>query len=710
MIFTTPPHISPRSRAAAYPSRGLFGGILQARMRTYSGYALYVLEVALFAGVYYLAARVGLSVDPVNSFASLVWPPTGIAIATLFLLGNRLWPGIAIAAFLANYFTGAPLVTALVIALGNSLEALFAVYMLRASGFSPLFSRLRDSISYISSVAPATLVSATVGVAALAASGMVPPGDIMLTWVSWWVGDFLSAIIVGALLLRWFCRPIFTSWRTPAQLAEGLAFMLFLIVLSLIIFWEALPVLPLNQVPYLVFAPLAWGALRVGPRLMTLAVITMAVIAVMGTVGETGPFAGQNGLIFLQMFIGVKALVALLLVSAVEERKDTVKHLSLNVEELKEDVSEISAADSAKNDFMAILSHELRNPLAPVMSSLELMRLQKGNEKEFATTIDTAYENLQHMTRILDDLLDVSRISRQKFTLHREHVELQSMVRRSIDMAASFVRSRRHELALGMAEEPIMLYADPVRIEQIIVNLINNAAKYTEPGGRITIIVKSEKDTASICVSDTGIGIPREMLAAIFEPFKQLNRGKTATGLGLGLSLTKQLTEMHGGSISVKSEGPGRGSEFVVTLPLATTPAVNAAPTSHDSPTRIGQRVLIVDDNSDAGRALEQLLEHRGHTTELATDGASALKSINSFKPQIALIDIGLPDIDGYSLAEQIHAMNDAPVLIALSGYGQEEDRERSRLAGFKHHLTKPVRIADLEGALRSSLNSYKEA
>lgn len=356
-----------------------------------------------------------------------------------------------------------------------------------------------------------------------------------------------------------------------------------------------------------------------------------------------------------------------------------------------------------KNDFLAVLAHELRNPLAPIRNAVQLLRLEHPSEQETAWAKDVIDRQVQQMTRVVDDLLDVSRISRGKIKLQKEAVELADVVERAVEMAQPLIETRRHHLTVAVPKERVMLEADPLRLAQVLANLLNNAAKYTEEGGRIWLTATSNQSEATIAVRDTGVGIPAAFLPHIFDLFVQEDRSieHSQCGLGIGLTLAKSLVELHGGRICAQSAGPGTGSEFEVRLPCRQATA-NDAPPLRIKPERAkpaaALRILVVDDNRDSARSLALLLQHSGHKVETVHDGQAALEAIKKQPPDVVLMDIGLPRIDGHEVARQIrtklgfHNM----LLVAMTGYGQVEDRRRSQEAGFNAHLVKPVDLDSL--------------
>ena len=369
-------------------------------------------------------------------------------------------------------------------------------------------------------------------------------------------------------------------------------------------------------------------------------------------------------------------------------------------------------AERRKDEFLAMLGHELRNPLAPITTALELLNRKGGPST--ARERDVIARQVSHLSRLVDDLLDVSRITRGKVELRRRPIEMSAVVARAVEMASPLFERFDHTLVLNVPKEGFVVKVDETRMAQVVANLLTNAAKYTEPRGRIEVTVSREDPELVLRVRDNGIGIAPEALPVIFDLFRQGRRSidRTEGGLGLGLALVKSLVEMHGGRVNAKSEGPGKGSEFIVCLPEARTtqsrpmPAVRTDPQSTRQP-RLSRRVLVVDDNLDAAESLADLLRHVGHEVKVAQDGPGALELAARFDPEVAVLDIGLPVMDGYELAAALKAREEAgPIrLIALTGYGQEKDRQRSREAGFDAHLVKPVEIDALLAALEPQPN-----
>jgi CheY-like chemotaxis protein len=380
--------------------------------------------------------------------------------------------------------------------------------------------------------------------------------------------------------------------------------------------------------------------------------------------------------------------------------------INMDVTERKDAEEALREADRRKDEFLAMLAHELRNPLAPIRAGLHLLG-RVGHEGAQATHVREMLDRqVRYLVRLVDDLLELARITRGDIELRRERVELDMAIGGAIETSRPLIDERSHRLAVTLPSESLVLDADPVRLSQVVANLLNNAARYTDPGGRIALSVERHGDEVAIRVADDGVGIPPEMLSRVFEPFTRVDRSsaRSHSGLGIGLALVKSLVEMHGGSVSARSDGMGAGSEFTVRLPLAqaTTPARSAGDTGPVRASDAGRRILVVDDNRDAAESLGLLLEMMGHQVSVAHGGAEGLALMRTFEPAVVLLDIGMPDVDGYEVARRIREEGGSrrALLIAITGWGQDEDRRRASQAGFDHHLTKPVDLHELQKLL----------
>jgi signal transduction histidine kinase/DNA-binding response OmpR family regulator len=375
-------------------------------------------------------------------------------------------------------------------------------------------------------------------------------------------------------------------------------------------------------------------------------------------------------------------------------------------------VQTIRETDRRKDEFLATLAHELRNPLAPVRNAVEILNrldLQDQRIERCRTIID---RQVKQLTRLVDDLLDVSRINSGKIELRKERVNVATIIDRAVEISRTAIESAGHELSVTLPERPLVLEVDPIRIAQVIANLLNNAAKYTAHGGRIQLIASGDESTASISVVDNGVGIPPGMLSDIFSMFTQVENSldRAQGGLGVGLSLSKRLVELHGGNVSAHSEGLGLGSEFIIKLPLTTqapTPMEPAKCADSTTPTAEPLRILVVDDNRDSAVSLGLLLEGAGHVVRVTFDGASAIALAERFKPTVVFLDIGMPEMNGMEVARRLRqdSANRETLLVALTGWGQDDDRRRTAQAGFDFHCVKPLDLDELSNVLDKARN-----
>ncbi len=396
---------------------------------------------------------------------------------------------------------------------------------------------------------------------------------------------------------------------------------------------------------------------------------------------------------------------------------------------LKDEVAEriraqeaLEATDRRKDDFLAMLSHELRNPLAAIQGAIELMQRRQVADPQLAWARDVVARQNRHLSRLIDDLLDVSRITRGKLTLHNETVELREVAKHAVETVRPLIQTRRHNLTLRLTEHPLYVQGDAVRLAQVVSNLLTNAAKYTPEGGHIQIAVEPSSSAgkypdATIRVRDNGGGLSEETLARLFEPStheERLNSGSHG-GLGIGLIVVRGLVEMHGGVVEARSDGPMRGSEFIVRLPLVTPPELTLTVTPARDPAVVANdakdtalRILVVDDNEDSAASMTLLLELQGHEVYVANSGQHALELCAARAPDAILLDIGMPGMNGYEVARRLRRQPAfaGTLLVAITGYGRASDHEQTQAAGFDHHLVKPIDYEKLQALLASCANS----
>jgi len=359
---------------------------------------------------------------------------------------------------------------------------------------------------------------------------------------------------------------------------------------------------------------------------------------------------------------------------------------------------DIQEADRLKNEFLSMLAHELRNPLAPIRNAVQVLKLRGTDEPALQAVRDLIDRQVQQLIRLVDDLLDISRITRGKIRLQIEPVDLATVVARAVETSRPVIEAKKHALTLSLPQEPVRVQGDPIRLTQVVGNLLNNAAKYTGESGSIGLSMERSNGEAVLRVRDTGVGIPANMLNTIFDLFTQVERSldRSQGGLGIGLTLVHRLVEMHGGRVQAFSAGTNQGSEFVVRLPALPVQASKAGSANGPPAPRIScprRRVLVVDDNEDAADSLALVLRLAGHDVQVCHDAALVMSAAEAFQPEVVLLDIGLPSMDGYEVARRLRARPDLNpmLLVALTGYGQDEDLRRSRQAGFDHHLVKPA-------------------
>jgi PAS domain S-box-containing protein len=369
--------------------------------------------------------------------------------------------------------------------------------------------------------------------------------------------------------------------------------------------------------------------------------------------------------------------------------------INLDISGMKQVESRLLEADRRKDEFLATLAHELRNPLAPIRNAARSIRLKAESDPQLQRAQAIIDRQIDHLSRLVDDLLDISRITHGKIEMQFETLPLATVVEYAVELVRPLLEARRHELSLDAGEEPAWVFGDSARLSQSISNVLSNAAKFTEPGGRIEVSILRAEGEAIVRVRDSGIGMTPELLHQVFELFMQGDRSldRAQGGLGLGLALVKRLIELHGGRVEARSDGQGKGSEFDIRLPVASPPVAMDSPPGEAREPAVARRILVVDDNRDAADSTADLLREERHVVQAVYSGAAALGVARVFKPEIVFLDIGLPGMDGYEIARRLRQFPETAEarLIALTGYGQSKDRELSRAAGFDEHVVKPL-------------------
>jgi signal transduction histidine kinase len=643
--------------------------------------------IVAVAACYFLGGKLGLEFfGLVHPSASAVWPPSGIAVAALIVLGYRMWPAILAGAFLVNLTTAGSLVTSLGIAVGNTLEGLLAAHLVhRFAGGRHAFAHALDILRFAGLAAMlSTMVSATIGVTSLTLTGHAPPSEVGAIWLTWWLGDAAGVILFAPLLMLWHLDHSWT-WN-PRRAAEAGLLLLSTIGTAVIVFFE--PVLEEYPLAFLCLPPLAWAAFRFRQREVAMAVAVLALIATWATASGSGPFVMRTtneSLLVLQAFMTMIAMTALPMSALVSERDALVARAEAAREQAE-------VASRSKDEFLAMLGHELRNPLGAITAAMAVLDRIDEPAPEALRWRRIMRRQAEHLTRLIDDLLDTARITAGKMVLKREPLELARVVEHCVRALASSGLLQRDRIQVQSA--PVWVDADRHRLEQIITNLVTNAMKHTPPEGSIRVRTSGEGDHAVIRVEDTGAGIAPELLPKVFDAFTQGKQGidRAGGGLGIGLTLVRRFAELHGGGVEARSAGPGTGSTFVVRLPRIEEPdTTREGATGVREASNHAYRILVVEDNEDARESLRVLLEIMGHEVHEAADGESGIAAALRLQPDFVVVDIGLPRLDGYEVARRLRAAIPHVGLVALSGYGREEDKQRAKDAGFDAHLLKPA-------------------
>lgn len=679
----------PRSTKDAYP---IFRNLLPRKKD--------LLPSALLILAYIASARLTLEFLPPSEIApALIWPPVGITLAFMFLFGYRMIAAIFIAVVTHMVARDAALSTIIASVVINTTFPILGVYTMRRFDYHPSLVRLRDAYTML---IVGSLVSAVFPVLLLIAqffTGTMTGEDLTNRFLRIWGGVVFSAIILTPLITSWA-----HDWRIDVRgrkLIELLAATSSAVAVSVFIFLTPYAQTLGGLVFLVILLPHLWLALRFETKYTTFGLCIMAAISIVGVVmniSDSDNPLGQR-LYTVELFMVFLAFIVLILSALVEERRRAAVGLKQHIDQLEIALKQIRAQDKAKTEFLAILGHELRNPLAPIVTALETLRL-KGVTLQESATFDLINDRLRAIRRLLDDLLDISRISHNKLRLQKEATDLHTISLRAIHAIQERLEENQQTVRLEYAQNAFLLEADPVRLEQILRNLLSNAAKFSQKGGEIVISAQQRQDRVELRVVDTGVGIEPTMLEKVFEPFLQLEGGHRGNeGLGIGLYITRRLVETHGGSIRAESKGKGHGTEFILELPLSRQKAKESLIPS-ESKKMTNTSILVVDDNKPAANSLGRLLELTGNSVNFAYTGHDAIEKTLAWKPDVVILDIGLPDMTGYEVAKSLRGSNFKGIIIALTGYGQEEDKRRALSEGFDFHLVKPVGIREIQSVL----------
>jgi signal transduction histidine kinase len=660
------------------------------------GILLYVLS---YTAIFWISLRIA-------TYPGVFLPVAAFSVALLFFVDLSIWPLVYLVSVISCVLINPSVPFLIVIPIALTLQAVGGAMLLQKLAIDPLFRRSRDMIALLSTAVVIALIQPT------ADSFLTHFFTLNLPYAPWTVqypGLVLSLLIVLPFLLRWIAKPRFK--RRPLEMVETIMVFLFIIVIN-----TALLFAPISRVArpglfYFMLAPLFWTALRLRPRFVTLALLITSLFTLAGLfVGTHVPLPADfpAQLAQIQEFLTVLAIIFLIIVSIEEDRRLNSNLLRAHVTSLENAVLKIESESSAKNDFIAVLAHELRNPLAPIVTAIDLLKIRHTGNSEETELLAMMEERMETVRRLLDDLLDVSRIIEGKISLKKGLYSLTNILERSCMSTAHLLKERHQSLTFKDARPPIIILADSVRLEQVFSNLLTNASKFSEPGTHITITVSLVKnDRVEIKFIDTGMGIPPESMAEIFEPFRQGNFSKLSKkGLGIGLALARAFVEIHDGTLTVESEGVGKGSTFTITLPLltheemqtleetSTTDEVTIFNTPKEK--KVAHTILIVDDNEMAASNMGRLLELKGYSVWYAYDARQGLQQAMALQPDTILLDIGLPDQDGFEVAKVLRSRGYKGKLVALTGYSTDDARKQGEEAGFDHYLIKPIGLNEV--------------
>jgi signal transduction histidine kinase/ActR/RegA family two-component response regulator len=654
--------------------------------------------IAALTALYFVAGKLGLHLAFLHQSASPVWPPAGIALAALLVMGYRMWPAIFIGAFLVNATTAGNPLTSIGIAAGNTLEALCGAWLVNhfADG-TRVFDCARNVFIFSVAALVSTLVSPSIGVTTLALGDFASWSNYGPIWLTWWLGDAAGDLIIAPLILLWSI-PSRQRWTRREAVEVGILLLL-LVCLGQIVFGGWASISARNYPISFICGPVViWTAFRFSQRETATGIFILSTIAIWGTLHGNGPFIMETenqSLLTLQTWTAVLTITAMALSAAMAERRRAVAVI-------EQQKAAVETANRTKDHFLAMLSHELRTPLTPVMTTLDTLELDFAQTEEAKAALAMVRRNVELESQLIDDLLDLTRIAKDKLELKFDTLDAHEAVLNVMEICRAEAHGKQQRVYCDLRAGAHHIAGDSAKFQQIIWNLLKNAIKFTPEHGEITVSsANPAPQTLSISIRDTGIGIDPEIIDRVFDPFQQgeLTSRRRFGGLGLGLAISKSLAQAHGGTLVARSAGRDQGTTFLLTLNTVPPPqrpaaAVAAPVASH------ALRILLVDDHHDTCTALEKLLVRRGHLVAAAHNVRSALEAAVRNQFDLVISDLALPDGTGTDLMMQLRAICGIPG-IAISGFGTNGDIEKSMQAGFAEHLTKPVNLEQLEAAMQ---------
>jgi signal transduction histidine kinase len=667
--------------------------------RRFSGLPL----IGILAIIYFIAGKLGLMLASLHASASPVWPPAGIALAAMLLFGYRVWPAIFVGAFLVNLTTAGNAATSFAIATGNTFEALAGAWLVnRFAGGMNVFDRPQGVFKFALATAISTTVSPLFGVTSLALAGFANWTNYGAIWLTWWLGDATGDLVFTPLVLLWSV-PSKRSWNKK-EAAEVGALLLLLVVLSWVVFGGSFEISSRNYPIAFICGPIViWTAFRFTQRETATGIFVLSAIAMWGTLHGFSPFLMETenqSLLALQWWVAVLTVTAMALSAGMAERRRIE-------EELQQQKSVVETANRTKDHFLAMLSHELRTPLTPVISTLESLETEPAQTEDTKSALGMIRRNIELETQLIDDLLDFTRIARDKMQLRFVPVDAHLAISNVVEICHAEAESKRLDVHLNLRANTHHVAADAAKFQQIIWNLLKNAVKFTADDGEIAISSSNPSpEVLTINVRDTGIGMEPQVMQRIFDPFEQGNRSfeRRFGGLGLGLAISKSLAQAQGGTLTAQSGGRDCGSTFILSMPtLSLAEAITVPRKASSEASQQGLKILLVDDHQDTCAALEKLLVRRGHLVAATHNVRSAMEASVRNKFDLLISDIALPDGSGMDLMKQLRAISKIPG-IAISGFGNNGDIERSLQAGFSEHLIKPIKLENLEAAIERAI------
>src|SRR5947199_2270318 len=667
--------------------------------RTFSGLPV----VGLLPLVYFIAGKFGLMLASLHASASPVWPPAGIALAALLLLGYRAWPAIFVAAFLVNVTTAGNVATSLAVASGNTLEAVCGAWLVnRFAGGTTVFDRPQGVVKFALAAVVSTVIGPAFGVTSLALGRFADWANVGAIWLTWWLGDTTGDLLIAPLIILWSIASK-RRWNRREAVEVGILLLL-LFVLSEAVFCGWLTISARNYpIAFIPLPIVIWTAFRFTQRETATGIFILSAIAIWGTMHGFGPFVTETenqSLLALQSWTAVLAITAMALSAGMAERRGAE-------EALLQQKAIVEAADRTKDHFLAMLSHELRTPLTPVISTLETLETEPTQTEDSKAALAMIHRNIELETQLIDDLLDFTRIAKDKLQLRFTPVAAHLAISNVVEICRAEADSKKLHVHLNLRAITHNVAADAAKFQQIVWNLLKNAIKFTPEEGEIAISsLNPSPEVLTISMRDTGIGMDPEVMQRIFDPFEQGNRSleRRFGGLGLGLAISNSLAQAHSGTLTVQSDGPDRGSTFLLSMQtISPAEALTVPVRTRDETSQQGLKILLVDDHQDTCTALEKLFVRRWYLVAATHSMRSAMETAVRNRFDLLISDVALPDGTGMELMMQLHAISHIPE-IAISGFGNNCDVQTSSPAGFSEHLIKPVKLDTLEAAIERAL------